>query len=101
MLQVLEGQEEPLVGDQSCQGGQHQEVATQIQVVSLEASLVAQDPQGGPEGVGVTGFPEGPSDALLEDMTEEDCSWKQLIYGKPFVDANHQLIKQAPSHPSH
>ena len=78
MHQVLEAQEEPLVGDQSCQVGRHQGVAAQIQVVSPEASLAAQDPQGGPEGVEATGYPEGPSDALLVDTMGEDCSWKQV-----------------------
>ena len=78
MLQALEALEEPLGDDQSCQGGRHQAVAVQIQVVFLVASQVAQDPQEGLEGAEATGYPGGPFDALLEGMRVEDCSWKQI-----------------------
>ena len=77
MHQVLEDQEEPLEDDQSCQGGRHQGVAGQIQVVFLEAFQVGQDPQVGPVGAGATGYPGGPFGALLEDMKGEGCSWKR------------------------
>ena len=78
MHQVLEAQEEPLGDDQSCQGGRHQAVAVQIQVVFLVASQVAQDPQEGLEGAGATGYPGVPFGALLVDRRVEDCSWKQF-----------------------
>ena len=79
MPRVLEAQEEPLGGDQSCQGGRHQGVAAQIvgEDHPWEASLVVQDRLGGPEGVEATGYPEGASDALL-DMRGGCCSWKQV-----------------------
>ena len=78
MHQVLEDREEPLGDDQSCQGGRHQGVAEQIQVVFLAAFQAGQDPQEGPGGAGATGYPGGPFGALLEGMKGEDCSWKQF-----------------------
>ena len=78
MHQVLEAQEEPQGDDQSCQGGRHQGVAAQIQVVFLVAFQVAQDPQEGLVGAGATGYPGVPFGALLEGMRGGDCSWKQF-----------------------
>ena len=78
MLQALEDREEPLGDDQSCQEGQHQGVAAQIQVVFLVAFQVVQDPQEGLVGAGATGSPGVPFGALLVDMRGEDCSWKQF-----------------------